>query len=77
MVIINLRVYKGFYRENRLGCNFTPSVNIHGNIQSIILRPRLCDAVFIPYRIGDRHCKFGPFHIVAGIALTVRANPHF
>ena len=32
MAIINLRIYKGFDCENRSGCNFTPSVIIHGQI---------------------------------------------
>ena len=27
MLITNLRIYKGFDRENRSGCKFTPSVN--------------------------------------------------
>ena len=32
MAITNSRIYKGFDRENHLGCNFTPSVIIHGQI---------------------------------------------
>ena len=32
MAIINLRIYKGFDRENRSGWNFTPSVGIHSQI---------------------------------------------
>ena len=29
---VNLRIYKGYDHENCLGCNFTPSVIIHGQI---------------------------------------------
>ena len=32
MAIINLRIHKGFDRENRSGCNFTPSVTIQDQI---------------------------------------------
>ena len=35
MAMIDLRIYRGFYRENRSQCNFTPSVPsviIHGEI---------------------------------------------
>ena len=31
-VITNLKVYKGFDRQNRPGCNFTPLVTIDGQI---------------------------------------------
>ena len=30
MAIMNLRIYMGFDCQNRLGCNFTPSVIIRG-----------------------------------------------
>ena len=32
MAIINVRIYKGSYHESHSGCNFTPSVIIHGQI---------------------------------------------
>ena len=34
MSIIKLRIYKGFDRENRSGCNFTSSVVVHDQIPS-------------------------------------------
>ena len=32
MVKMNVRIYKGPDCENRIGCNFTPSVIIHGQV---------------------------------------------